>query len=220
MRRLNKIIVYFIFLILVSCATSDITKPEYQFGDKSDLQAVRWGGLIRQDLDFSCGLTSVATILKYHFGEKEVTEKSLLAEFIKNLSEEELSAVFSRGASLAQLGDLLENKGYTVRNWRLEINKLRQVTSSLPVIVYLEKPDFRHFAVVRGVSDYQVSLADPSRGNVKMSIASFLAEWKGRRALLVARNTGKLKQALLFKPDPKEADARTEMLRSIILDIN
>ncbi|MEY3784534.1 MAG: hypothetical protein RLZZ230_856 [Candidatus Parcubacteria bacterium] len=215
-KKFSKFVCCLILLILAGCATTDIKTPTYQYGDKSDWQAVRWGGVVRQDLDFSCGLTSVATILKYHFGDKEITEKSLLTDFIKSLSEAELSEVFSKGASLAQLGDILISKGYTIRNWQLEIDQLRQKTNSVPAIVYLETPDFRHFAVVRGVSDYQVSLADPSRGNVKMSIVSFLSEWKGRRALLVARNQEEMKKALLFKPDPQDANARAEMLRSII----
>jgi len=215
---LNLTVMTVVILLFTSgCATTDIKTPVYQYGDKSDWQAVRWGGVVRQDLDFSCGLTSVATILKYHFGDKEVTEKSLLTDFIASVSPEALAEVYNKGASLAQLGDVLEKKGYTIRNWRLEIDKLRQFTSSLPAIVYLERPDFRHFAVVRGVSEYQVSLADPSRGNVKMSIASFLTEWKGRRALLVARDTGEIEKALLFQPDSREADARTELLRSVVI---
>ncbi len=218
MSMICKIIICTFLIYLSGCATTDIKTPDYQYGDKSNWQAIRWGGVVRQELDFSCGLTSVATILKYHFGDNNITERSLLADFIGGLSPETLAEVYRKGASMAQLSDVLKSKGYIVRNQRLQISELQSVTKLLvPAIVYLETPDFRHFAVVRGVSEYQVSLADSSRGNVKMSIEAFLTEWKGRRALLVAHNPSEIENALLAEPDPKEADARTEMIRSIVV---
>lgn len=206
-------------LVLLGCAQTDLPKPDYKFGDKSSLDAIRWQGVVRQDLDFSCGIASVATILKYHFGEENITEKELLQDFIKKLSEEELNEVFAKGASLAQLGDLFTDRNFVIRNWRLDIGELQKLTRALPAIVYLETPDFRHFAVVRGVSEYQVLLADPSRGNVKLTIDSFLAEWQGRRALLAARDQHVLKKALLETPESQNADARFELLRSMVIPV-
>jgi len=204
---------------LLGCANTDLPKPTYDFGGKSSLDAIRWEGVVKQDLDFSCGIASVATILKYHFGEVDITERQLLQDFIKDLSQEELSEVFEKGASLAQLGDFLIERNLVIRNWRLEIDELKRLTKVLPAIVYLETPDFRHFAVVRGISDYQVLLADSARGNVKLTIGSFLKVCNGRRALLVAQNQHELKKALLQTPDPQDSDARVEMIRSIITNI-
>lgn len=204
---------------LFGCINTDSIKSDYDFGNKSSLDAIRWEGVVKQDLDFSCGIASLATILKYHFGNKDITEKQLLQDFTKNLSQEELNEVFEKGASLAQLGDFLTERNLVIRNWRLEIDELKRLTKILPAIVYLETPDFRHFAVVRGVSDYQVLLADSARGNVKLTIGGFLEEWKGRRALLVAQDSHELKKALLQTPDPQDSDARAEMVRSIITRI-
>lgn len=218
MNGLKIIFIWLSLSLLSSCINTDLPKPNYEFGDKSNLDAIRWQGVIRQDLDFSCGIASVATVLKYHFSY-EVTEKELLQDFIKKLSEQELNEVFEKGASLAQLGDLLLDRNLAIRNWRLEIDELRKLTGVLPAIVYLETPDFRHFAVVRGVSDYQVSLADPSRGNVRLTIGEFLEEWQGRRALLVAQNQQHLKKALLQIPNPQDSDSRVEMMRSIVIKV-
>ncbi|MBP9836770.1 MAG: hypothetical protein KBC78_02970 [Candidatus Pacebacteria bacterium] len=218
MNGLKIIFIWLSLSLLSSCINTDLPKPNYEFGDKSNLDAIRWQGVIRQDLDFSCGIASVATVLKYHFSY-EVTEKELLQDFIKKLSEQELNEVFEKGASLAQLGDLLLDRNLAIRNWRLEIDELRKLTGVLPAIVYLETPDFRHFAVVRGVSDYQVSLADPSRGNVRLTIGEFLEEWQGRRALLVAQNQQHLKKAFLQIPNPQDSDSRVEMMRSIVIKV-
>jgi len=202
--------------ITTGCVNIDKSQTNYKFDDKSSLHAIRWQGVVKQDLDFSCGIASIATVLKYHFGEKNINERDLLRGFVENLTDEELSEVFKKGASLAQLGDIFLGRGFTIRNWRLEIKDLKELSSVLPIIVYLEKPDFKHFAVIKGVSDFQVFLADPSRGNVKLTIGSFLEEWKGRRALLVARNQTELKKHLLQVPKSEEAEARFEMLHSII----
>lgn len=59
---------------------------------------VRWGGVVRQELDFSCGLTSIATILRYHYDEQGVIERILLNDFIVMLNEEKISEVLAQGA--------------------------------------------------------------------------------------------------------------------------
>ncbi|MDO8260283.1 MAG: hypothetical protein Q7T50_02150, partial [Candidatus Magasanikbacteria bacterium] len=126
MNWLKVIICCLVFYTLLGCVNTDLPKPNYTLGDKSSLDAIRWQGVVKQDLDFSCGIASVATILKYHFGEIDTTEKELLQDFIKKLSEQELNEVFEKGASLAQLGDLLVDKNLAIRNWRLEINDLKK----------------------------------------------------------------------------------------------
>jgi predicted double-glycine peptidase len=201
---------------LLGCASAPPEQQSYQYGEQATWQAVRWGGIVRQELDFSCGLTSIATILRYHYGEEEVTERALLNDFVSMLSEEELSEVLAQGASMAQLADLLTRRGYVVRSWRVELPRLRQLTTALPAIVYLETPDFRHFAVVRGVSDQQVLLADSARGNLRLPLAVFQREWKGKRALLVAKNEVALANALLAAPEADAAQARTELVRSVV----
>jgi len=214
----GRMVVFCLFgaITLFGCASVSPESREYHYGDTETWQAVRWGGVVQQELDFSCGLTSIATILRYHFGEHAVTERVLLREFVAMLSKEELSEVMSRGASMAQLADLLARRGYTVRSWRVDVSRLRSLTTALPAIVYLETPDFRHFAVVRGVSDQQVLLADSSRGNVRLPLRTFGAEWQGNRALFVAKDEIELANALLAHPQANAAQARAELARSVV----
>jgi predicted double-glycine peptidase len=211
--------VLLICTVLSSCASTQPEHQSYQYGDTTTWQAVRWGGIVRQELDFSCGLASVGTILQYHYGDETVTERELLSEFVAMLSEAELSKVLANGASMAQLADLLTRRGYVVRSWRVDLPRLQQLVTSLPAIVYLERPDFRHFAVVRGVSDYQVALADSARGNLRLPLSAFQAEWKGSRALFVAKDEAQLANALLATPEVKDVQARAVLVRSIVTSV-
>jgi hypothetical protein len=47
------------------------------------------------------------------------------------------------------------------------------------VIVFVHPLGYHHFAVLRGIDRGRVFLADPARGNLRMSIARFLDEWDG-----------------------------------------
>jgi predicted double-glycine peptidase len=53
------------------------------------------------------------------------------------------------------------------------------VRLTAPVIVFIQAGGYKHFAVLRGVSWRRVYLADPARGNLRMSLERFLDEWGG-----------------------------------------
>jgi predicted double-glycine peptidase len=46
------------------------------------------------------------------------------------------------------------------------------------VIVYIQPRGYKHFAVLRGIEGDRVYLADPSLGNIRMPLYSFLESWR------------------------------------------
>jgi predicted double-glycine peptidase len=56
--------------------------------------------------------------------------------------------------------------------------------------VHLEREDYRHFAVLRGVRGDRIYLADPSVGNVRLSIERFAKEWSGVALVLGKQGFG------------------------------
>ncbi|RKZ35864.1 MAG: hypothetical protein DRQ41_15310 [Gammaproteobacteria bacterium] len=52
-----------------------------------------------------------------------------------------------------------------------------QITGTSIVYIHVKKD--KHFAILRGIKDDRVFLADPSRGNLRMSISAFSKEWTG-----------------------------------------
>jgi len=157
--------------VCVGCAyepTSDTPRTWYD---------ERWGGVTEQELDNSCGLASLRTIMHHHFGA-DVTERALVERYLQTQSEQAIARAMKEGLSLMELEQLAQLYGYQTRRSMYTYDELRHVVTFVPVLVYIEVERFRHFAVVRGMSDTEVLLADSSRGNVRYSREAFLREWR------------------------------------------
>lgn len=173
-------------------------------------EEARYGGIVTQELDNSCGLAAVATIMRTHFGDERFDERALVKHYVEHASEAELAEAMQNGLSLLEIEKLVQSLGYITTKNVLTLNELEQIASFVPVLVYLEIGKFRHFAVVRGVSKDKdsVLLADPSRGNVEYSRDAFQSEWKTPEgfpsktgaALIMVRNEGVVTQKLLKEP--------------------
>lgn len=132
--------------------------------------------VVMQRYDYSCGAASLATLMKYYF-EDDVTEKDILDYVKKMLSKEEYQKVARDGLSFLELERIVRSLGYRSASVKLETSALRQLSG--PVIVFLKTKNYRHFAVLRGTRGSTVFLADPSRGNVRLSMEEFMQTWRG-----------------------------------------
>ena len=131
--------------------------------------------VVKQQEDYSCGAAALATLLSYYFGEV-TSEKEILDRLLKPLSHREKVVKKQRGFSLLDLKRVAEMKGYRAGGFKVTFSQLTQVKA--PVMVFLEPHGYKHFAVYRGFDRGRVYLADPARGNLRMSIGRFLDEWR------------------------------------------
>lgn len=132
--------------------------------------------VIIQSYDYSCGAGSLATLIRYYFGD-DVSEKEILERILSGLSEEELADRVKNGLSMLDLKDVAEKMGYQAVGVRLKAIALLKLRG--PVLVHVKRDGYDHFAVFKGVREDRVYLADPSHGNLRMSIEKFLNEWTG-----------------------------------------
>jgi uncharacterized protein len=143
------------------------------------LKELRDQYVVKQQLDYSCGAAALATLMVYYYGEntseKEVLE--LLSTRLETMTEEERARKTRIGFSLLDLKVVAQQKGYQAAGFKLIIDQLPQLLA--PVIVHVQPLGYYHFAVLRGVAGDRVYLADPGRGNLRMSIERFLDEWDG-----------------------------------------
>jgi predicted double-glycine peptidase len=139
--------------------------------------------LVKQQEDYSCGAAALATLMIYYFGE-DTSEKEILNLLEGSLTEEEKKTKTLKGFSLLDLKRVANTKGYQAAGFRLKPSQLAQLTA--PVLVFVEPLGYKHFAVFRGMNGDRVYLADPSRGNLRMSLNRFLDEW-GRIVFVLGR---------------------------------
>lgn len=124
-------------------------------------------GIVKQNLDFSCGAASIATLLNNFYGQ-QLTEQEILVRMNKT----ELRASFD------DMQQVMPQLGFEAKGYALPFEQLAQL--KIPVIVYLKYRKNDHFSVLRGINGDTVLLADPSLGNMSLSREQFLAAWKTR----------------------------------------
>lgn len=162
--------------------------------------------VIKQARDYSCGAAALATILTYYFGD-DTSEQHILDLLEGPLSEEEKRRELLRGFSLLDLKRVAEGKGYQAAGFKLTVNQLAQLAA--PVIVFVEPFGYKHFAVYRGMDRGRVYLADPARGNLRMSLDRFLDEWSGIVFVLGRPGEEAIQQYPLAIPRPEYVQPET-----------
>lgn len=154
--------------------------------------------VVRQQLDYSCGAAALATLIRYYFGD-EVREEDILADILRSMTAAEVLDREVNGLSLLDLRLQAERMGYQAVGVRLNLATLPKLTG--PVIVHLEGEDYRHFAVLKGVREDRIYLADPSLGNVRRSVDRFAKEWSGVALVLGKQGFGLPQKHLLALED-------------------
>ncbi|WP_192885788.1 C39 family peptidase [Neisseria meningitidis] len=164
--------------------------------------------IVKQDLDFSCGAASVATLLNNFYGQK-LTEEDVL----KKLDKEQMPASFE------DMRRIMPDLGFEAKGYALSFEQLAQL--QIPVIVYLKYRKDDHFSVLRGIDGNTVLLADPSLGHVSMSRAQFLEAWQTREGNLagkilavVPKKAETISNKLFFTHHPKrQTEFAVEQIR-------
>lgn len=150
------------------------------------MKDLRDQNVVKQRFDFSCGAAALATLMRYGFGEN-VTEAQVLVGLFDLPTDAEKAERERTGFSLLDLQRVARARGYNADGFRIEPDQLAMLGG--PVIVFIEPRGYRHFAVFRGVRGDRVYLADPSRGNIRVPLYSFLDSWlqaDGRGIIFVA----------------------------------
>lgn len=142
--------------------------------------AQRARSVVLQRYDRGCGPAALATVLRYVYGDDDVTEQELLEEMIRRKAEE---GQLDGGFSFLDLIGAAERRGYETLAGQAPLGELRKL--NVPAIVLLDRGDLRHFVVLWGVVEDRVYLGDPLIGNVAVSLAEFDHEWIGVLLIVV-----------------------------------
>jgi len=162
-------------------------------------QSLQQKHVVMQQTDYSCGAAALATVIRYYWGDP-VSEADFLNAILANLSRKEMQDRIKHGLSMTDLRHAAMSKGYLGSIGKIGIKELTQLKA--PVIVRIKKDEYEHFVVLRGLVNDRIFLADPIRGNLRLSLCEFLQQWTDWTVLVVAKPGAKLPEdsPLLVRP--------------------
>lgn len=160
-------------------------------------KTLRDSGVIKQRFDYSCGAASLATLLSGYY--------SLNVPEIKIINDMHKLGYLANFQDMVEVVNLYGFKGIGIA---LGYDKLATLT--IPVVIYVRHNGQDHFSVLRGISNTNVQLADPSWGNIKLSKTQFLKIWetredenyKGKILLITPKSNEELKTNPNFFTQP------------------
>ena len=145
----------------------------------------RFYTVVRQQYDYSCGSASLATLLRYHYGV-QIDEQ---VAFAGMWDQGDQAAIRQNGFSLLDMKRFLEANDLAADGFRVSLDQVAQ--TGVPGIALTVTKGYRHFVVIKGVSDRSVLVGDPSRGLVRYSREEFSEIWDGLFFVIVsAREIG------------------------------
>jgi len=180
-----RIFICCLLLVMPSLSLAGVvTVPAATGGDLfvkvKSLKELRFRTVVRQQFDFSCGSAALATLLAYHYEDK-VTEQDIFKDMYEKGNQEKIRR---EGFSLLDIKNYLGTRGYRADGFRTSLDKLASI--GVPAIVLINHNGYRHFVVVKGISQREVLLGDPAVGLKRMARADFEPMWNG--ILFLIRN--------------------------------
>jgi uncharacterized protein len=167
-QNLNSILIatgLLLALFVPTFAAAFGSSPALPLYPNSEKVLLGWDGIKRQELDNTCGLAVLATILEW--AGNPVTEATLHKQ----------AKIAEKGMSLfdwQQLAKKYNINGIWVRSEPSALESL-----PIPFVVQIKDPT-GHFVIVRRAYNGHVYIADPNAGNLLLSQAEFLRVWTGR----------------------------------------
>ena len=151
-------------------------------------QAIQKKNVVKQNVDYSCGSASLATILTYFYNQP-TTESQVIKDLALN----------KQMASFQDLANVSQKYGFIGKGIATNYDSLKKI--KIPAIVYLNHNRTDHFSVLRAIDDTHVYLADPSWGNRTLTRKQFEKIWNTRndaqyqgKVLLILPTDNKQKQ--------------------------
>lgn len=136
------------------------------------IQELKFGEVIRQQYDFSCGSAALATLLTYHY-EDPTDEMQAFEVMYANGDQERIARA---GFSLLDMKNYLAGRGYDSDGYQANLETLSG--AGVPAIALINFQGYRHFVVVKGVRDGDVLLGDPALGLRRVSRDEFNSMWE------------------------------------------
>ncbi|MDH3432347.1 MAG: C39 family peptidase [Gammaproteobacteria bacterium] len=173
-RAALSLIVFSALFLAPNAQAGAVWLPGIGGGDNVSVKSIKerkFEQVVRQQYDFSCGSAALATLLTYHY-ENPIDEQTAFDYMYENGDPEKIKRA---GFSLLDMKSYLEGNGYKADGFEATLDTVAE--ASVPAITLLNVRGYRHFVVVKGVTDDEVLVGDPALGLKFFDRDEFEAMW-------------------------------------------
>ncbi|SUD92312.1 C39 family peptidase [Psychrobacter phenylpyruvicus] len=171
-KKIPQVVPFFLALAVPISSPASPMVLNTSAGTVSDIHITTWkqmrdAQVVKQDLDYSCGASSLSTVLTYFYNtptsEQQILEDMQLTEMM---------------ASFQDLAEVSQKYGFTAKGIATNYDSLKKL--KIPAIVYVNHKRSDHFSVVKSINDTHIVLADSSWGNRTLTRKQFEDMWHTR----------------------------------------
>jgi hypothetical protein len=170
-----------------------------------------------QKYDYSCGSAALASLLTYHYGNK-VSEQSVFKTMYEQGDQEKIQ---KQGFSLLDMKHYAESRGFRADGFRIGLDKLLKV--GVPAITLIKNKGYMHFVLIKGVTDQEVLVGDPSLGVKVIPRSQFESMWEGHILFIIHNNLDTAREHFNAEPEWKlsaRAPMDMSLYREYLADFN
>ena len=132
----------------------------------------KFNTVYKQQFDYSCGSSALASLLTYHY-DLPVTEQLVFNAMYQQGDQKKIQR---QGFSMLDMKRYIEKNGQRADGYRISLDKLAKV--AVPAITLVNNKGYKHFVIIKGVTDQEVLIGDPSVGTITIPRKEFEAIWK------------------------------------------
>ena len=133
----------------------------------------KFATVVRQQYDFSCGSAALATLLTHHYG-RDVSETDAFQTMWEVGDQDRIREL---GFSLLEMKRYLSDSGLKADGFRLTLDRIQEI--GVPGIALIEVKGYKHFVVIKGITDKTVLIGDSSTGVHSKKRKEFEEQWDG-----------------------------------------
>ena len=150
-------------LVLIYCVS------DYVFAEENVQEEIVFKGIIKQEHDYSCGTAALATLIRGIIENSHISEKDIINIITTKTNAKET------GYLASDLKQATIKLGYEAE-WA-KVEKVELPNIELPVVLLTGlNSEFPHYVVLKGVRNNEAYLADPIRGNIRISYDKLVKE--------------------------------------------
>ena len=153
--------------IVFSTGSANVRVPTKSMAER------KFERVVRQQFDFSCGSAALATLLTYHYN----LETSETDAFQAMWAVGDQDRIRKLGFSLLEMKSYLQELGLLADGFQLSLPRIQEI--GVPGIALIDVKGYKHFVVVKGITEESVLIGDPSAGQFSMSREVFEERWDG-----------------------------------------